>query len=80
VQFFFANKITEQRQVIVLLNLLRFINIDSSFAHKNICIMNNIGIRIKKLREERGIKQESIAQQLNLTQMPMVDWKKTTVG
>jgi transcriptional regulator with XRE-family HTH domain len=30
--------------------------------------MNNIGIRIKKLREERGIKQESIAQQLDITQ------------
>ena len=40
--------------------------------HKNIQIintmMNTIGTKIRKIREERGIKQESIADEMGITQ------------
>ena len=35
---------------------------------KNIYNMNNVGLKIKKLREERGISQEFIANELRISQ------------
>lgn len=41
---------------------------DSTFTHKNIYIMNTIGSKIRKLREEKGIKQEFMAYELEISQ------------
>ena len=38
------------------------------FQHKKIHIMNKVGIRIKKFREEKGIRQEYIANELEMSQ------------
>lgn len=43
-------------------------NKNSTFTHKNIYNMNTIGSRIKKFREEKGIKQESMAHELEISQ------------
>jgi transcriptional regulator with XRE-family HTH domain len=39
-----------------------------TFAIKIIYIMNNIGNKIRNLREQKGYSQESLAQELGLTQ------------
>lgn len=41
---------------------------NSTFTHKNIYIMNTIGSKIRKLREEKGIKQEFMAYELEISQ------------
>lgn len=44
------------------------VNILSIFTNINIYTVNNIGSRIKKLREEKGITQELMAYELNISQ------------
>jgi transcriptional regulator with XRE-family HTH domain len=43
-------------------------NILSIFTHIIIYTVNNIGSRIKKLREEKGITQDLMAYELNISQ------------
>lgn len=45
-----------------------YINKNNTFTHKNIQMMNIIGTRIKKIREEKGIKQEYIAHEMEISQ------------
>lgn len=40
----------------------------SIFTHKNIYNMNTVGSKIRKLREEKGIKQEYMAHELEISQ------------
>jgi DNA-binding XRE family transcriptional regulator len=52
---------------------LHIINKNSTFVHKkiynlNIPDMNTVGTRIRKIREEHGIKQEVIATEMGITQ------------
>lgn len=43
-------------------------NILSIFTHINIYRVNNVGSRIKKIREEKGITQEFMAYELDISQ------------
>jgi DNA-binding XRE family transcriptional regulator len=52
---------------------LHIVNKNSTFAHKkiynlNIRMMNTVGTRIRKIREEHGIKQEIMASEMGITQ------------
>ncbi|MDR2206693.1 MAG: helix-turn-helix domain-containing protein [Flavobacteriaceae bacterium] len=44
------------------------INKNSIFTHKSIYNMNMVGSKIRRFREDRGIKQEHMAHELELTQ------------
>lgn len=43
-------------------------NKSSSFVNKNIRIMNKIGSKIKKIREDKGITQDLMAYHLEMSQ------------
>src|SRR5690554_912499 len=44
------------------------LNKNSIFTHKIICIMHTVGSRIRKKRKEKGVSQEVMAMELELTQ------------
>jgi transcriptional regulator with XRE-family HTH domain len=53
----------------LFINLLHlFLNKISTIVDKIIHIMNNVGLRIKKLRESKGVTQGEMASSLNITQ------------